>query len=352
MKDNSAEIFPVVDERGRVTGQITRGEAHSGSKVLHPVVHLHLFNPSGELYLQRRPDWKDIQPGKWDTSCGGHIDYGETPEEALRREVGEELGITGFRPLPMGMYVFESARERELVYVSRAVWDGEVHPSATELDGGRFWSRDEILENIGRGVFTPNFESEYQRFLPDVTQPGDGAFLPPADVLPRGIIQPLCGVCPVIPSDCFIAPNAAVIGQVRMGHECSVWHGAVLRGDVSTITLGDRSNVQDNATVHVSTWTAPAVIGNDVTIGHNACVHGCTIHDGALIGMGSTVLDHAEIGEGAIVAAGALVLQNTKIGPHEIWAGVPAKFVKKTVPGQAEILARHYTELKEWYDTH
>ncbi len=350
MKDNSTELFPVVDARGHVTGKITRGEAHNGCKVLHPVVHLHLFNSQGELYLQRRPDWKDIQPGKWDTACGGHIDYGETPAEALRREVGEELGITGFRPLPMGMYVFESAREKELVYVNRAVWDGEVKPSATELDGGRFWSRQEILENIGTGVFTPNFESEYQRFLLPLTSEPDVSLLPPSGLQTAPIVRPLCGVSPVIPADCFIAENAAIIGQVTLGHDCSIWYGAVLRGDVNTITLGDRSNVQDNATVHVSTWTAPAVIGNDVTIGHNACVHGCTIHDGALIGMGSTVLDHAEIGEGAIVAAGALVLQNTQIGPHEIWAGVPAKFIKKTEPGQAEILARHYIELKGWYE--
>ena len=96
--DNQQEIFPIVDENGTVIGSATRGECHSGSKLLHPVVHLHVFNSKGDIYLQKRPEWKDIQPGKWDTAVGGHIDYGETPEEALRREVREELGITDFIP--------------------------------------------------------------------------------------------------------------------------------------------------------------------------------------------------------------------------------------------------------------
>ena len=110
MKDNSLEKFPIVDEEGHVIGSATRGECHSGSKLLHPVVHLHVFNSKGEVYLQRRPDWKDIQPGKWDTSVGGHIDYGEKPEQALVREVREELGITEFTPERVGKYVFESIR--------------------------------------------------------------------------------------------------------------------------------------------------------------------------------------------------------------------------------------------------
>lgn len=165
MQDNKEERFPIVDEEGRVVGSATRGECHSGSKLLHPVVHLHVFNSRGEVYLQKRPEWKDIQPGKWDTSVGGHIDYSETPEQALIREVREELGITDFVPERVGQYVFESLREREFVYVHRTLYDGPVHPSAEELDGGRFWTLDEIRSAIGQNILTPNFESEFQKFF-------------------------------------------------------------------------------------------------------------------------------------------------------------------------------------------
>lgn len=161
--DNQEEKFPIVNEQGEVIGSATRGECHSGSKLLHPVVHLHVFNSKGDIYLQRRPAWKDIQPGKWDTAVGGHIDYGETPEEALRREVREELGITDFVPVPIDKYVFESQREKELVYVNRTTYDGEIRPSTDELDGGRFWTLQEIRKAIGKGLLTPNFESEFQR---------------------------------------------------------------------------------------------------------------------------------------------------------------------------------------------
>ena len=165
MKDNQQEIFPIVDEEGRVVGKATRGECHSGSMLLHPVVHLHVFNLQGNVYLQKRPEWKDIQPGKWDTAVGGHIDYGETPEVALLREVREELGITDFTPELVGKYVFESKRERELVYVHRTIYDGVIMPSKEELDGGRFWTMEEVREAIGQGVLTPNFESEFVRFF-------------------------------------------------------------------------------------------------------------------------------------------------------------------------------------------
>ncbi|MCR5159210.1 MAG: NUDIX domain-containing protein [Prevotella sp.] len=166
--DNQQEIFPIVDESGTVIGSATRGECHGGSKLLHPVVHLHVFNSRGDIFLQRRPEWKDIQPGKWDTAVGGHIDYGETPEEALRREVREELGITDFKPEFMGKYVFESQRERELVYVHRTTYDEEIRPSADELDGGRFWTMQEIRQAMGQGVLTPNFESEFLRSFCDI----------------------------------------------------------------------------------------------------------------------------------------------------------------------------------------
>ena len=165
MIDNNDEMFPLVDEQRNIIGAITRGEAHDGSKKLHPVVHLHVFNSKGEIYLQKRPAWKDIQPSKWDTACGGHIDLGEDVKTSLKREVREELGITDFTPQDMGHYVFESAREKELVYVHKTIYNGDIQPSKEELDGGRFWSRDEILSNIGKNIFTPNFENEYTKFF-------------------------------------------------------------------------------------------------------------------------------------------------------------------------------------------
>jgi len=163
--DNEEEQFPIVDEQGNILGAISRGHAHDGCKILHPVVHLHVFNSRGELYLQHRPAWKDIQPDKWDTACGGHVDLGESVEIALRREVREELGMTDYEPVSMGHYVFESLKEKELVYVHRCVYDGPVCPDKDELAGGRFWSKEEISENIGKNIFTPNFENEYKRFF-------------------------------------------------------------------------------------------------------------------------------------------------------------------------------------------
>ena len=159
------EWFPLVNEEGETIGKATRRECHSGSKQLHPVIHLHIFNDAGELYLQKRSMNKDIQPGKWDTAVGGHIDYGETVEEALRREVREELGITEFTPQFMTRYIFESAIEKELVNTFRTVYNGEIQPDAEELDGGRFWPMEEIKTNLGKNVFTPNFEQEFRRLF-------------------------------------------------------------------------------------------------------------------------------------------------------------------------------------------
>lgn len=162
-QDNSRELFPVVDEEGKVIGKATRGDCHGGSMLLHPVVHLHVFDPDGRLYLQKRPVWKDIQPGKWDTAVGGHVDFGEEIDDALRREAHEELGLTDFEPMFVGRYVFESERERELVHTYRAVVEpGDVHPS-DELDGGRWWTVDEIRRDAH--LLTPNLRGELPLIL-------------------------------------------------------------------------------------------------------------------------------------------------------------------------------------------
>ncbi|MCC8094154.1 MAG: NUDIX domain-containing protein [Tannerellaceae bacterium] len=159
------EWFPVVDENGETIGKATREECHSGSKWLHPVVHLHIWNEAGVVYLQQSSMHKDIQPGKWDTAVGGHIDYGETVEEALVREVREELEITDFSPCFMTRYIFESPIEKELVHTFCTVYTGRISPDRKELEDGRFWEIKEIEARLGKEVFTPNFEQEFQQVI-------------------------------------------------------------------------------------------------------------------------------------------------------------------------------------------
>ncbi len=154
------EIFPIVNSHGEVIGSATRTECHAGTFILHPVVHLHIFNSQGDLYLQKRVITKKIQPGKWDTAVGGHVDYGEKIENALLRETREELGVKDFTPKFLMCYEFRSAIETELVYVYKCEYNGDFNPDPTEVSEGKFWSWDEIKENIGKGIFTPNFESE------------------------------------------------------------------------------------------------------------------------------------------------------------------------------------------------
>ena len=156
------EIFPIVNTEGEVVGSATREECHAGTFLLHPVVHLHIFNSAGELYLQKRVMTKKIQPGKWDTAVGGHVDYGEQIEDALLRETREELGVRDFTPEFLMRYEFRSQVEAELVYIYKCVYDGDFNLDPLEVDEGRFWSLDEIKKSIGKGLFTPNFESEIE----------------------------------------------------------------------------------------------------------------------------------------------------------------------------------------------
>lgn len=167
------------------------------------------------------------------------------------------------------------------------------------------------------------------------------------------LIKTVRGFVPQIGERCYLAENATIVGDVVMGNDCSIWFNAVLRGDVNAIRIGDRVNVQDGSVLHTLYEKSTVHIGNDVSIGHNATIHGADIGDKALIGMGATVLDHAVIGEGAIIAAGALVLSNTVVEPFTLWAGVPARFVKRVDPTQSKELnlriAEGYLLYASWY---
>jgi carbonic anhydrase/acetyltransferase-like protein (isoleucine patch superfamily) len=167
------------------------------------------------------------------------------------------------------------------------------------------------------------------------------------------VILPVNGVHPQLPESCFIAPNATIVGAVTAGEECSFWFNAVVRGDVNTITLGNRVNVQDGACIHCTYQKTKTVIGDDVSIGHNAIVHGCTVEAKVLIGMGAIVMDNASIGTGSVIAAGAVILEGTVVPPGTIWAGVPAKQVKTVSPelmaGEVERIAKNYLFYSGWF---
>jgi isopentenyldiphosphate isomerase/intracellular septation protein A len=158
--DNKAEWVPLVNEKGMLIGKATRAEVHRGPGKLHPVIHLHLINSIGEIYLQKRAMNKDTFPGKWDTSVGGHVDLGETIEQALLRETAEELNITEIHPIPLTQYKWETNIESELVFSFRAIYNATPVFNKQEIDEGRFWTINEIKKNLGTGIFTPNFESE------------------------------------------------------------------------------------------------------------------------------------------------------------------------------------------------
>lgn len=167
------------------------------------------------------------------------------------------------------------------------------------------------------------------------------------------IIKPVNGKHPEIPNDCFIADNATIVGEVSMGTACSVWFNAVIRGDVHFIKMGNKVNVQDGAVIHATYQKSPTTIGNNVSIGHNAIVHGCTIHDNVLIGMGSIVMDDCVVESNSIIAAGAVVTQNTRVEAGSIYAGIPAKKVKdiskELISGEINRIANNYVKYSSWF---
>jgi carbonic anhydrase/acetyltransferase-like protein (isoleucine patch superfamily) len=166
-------------------------------------------------------------------------------------------------------------------------------------------------------------------------------------------ILPVKGILPCFGNECFIAPNATVVGDVIMGDQCSVWFNAVVRGDVNAIRIGNKVNIQDGAIIHCTYEKTRAVVGNNVSIGHLAIVHGCTIEDNVLIGMGSIVMDNAVIGSDSIIAAGAVVLEGTIVEPGSIYAGVPAKKVKsiskELIDGEINRIANNYVTYSSWF---
>ena len=167
------------------------------------------------------------------------------------------------------------------------------------------------------------------------------------------LILPVKGIMPAMGANCFIAPNATIVGDVIMGNDCSVWFNAVIRGDVNSIRMGNKVNVQDGAVLHCTYEKTKVVIGNNVSIGHNAIVHGCVIEDNVLIGMGAIVMDNVQVGSNCIIAAGAVVLENTVVESGCIYAGVPAKKVKniseELISGEINRIADNYLMYSGWF---
>jgi len=167
------------------------------------------------------------------------------------------------------------------------------------------------------------------------------------------LIKSVNGRSPIIPNDCYVAENATIIGDVSFGASCSIWFNAVIRGDVHYIKIGDKVNIQDGAIIHCTYQKHPTIIGNNVSIGHSAVVHGCTIQDNVLIGMGAIVMDNCIVESNSIVAAGAVLTQNTVVESGTIWAGVPAKKVKdidqSDFAGEIERISNNYVMYSSWY---
>ena len=168
------------------------------------------------------------------------------------------------------------------------------------------------------------------------------------------ILKKVNGKSPQIPNDSYVADNATIVGDVQMGNQCSIWFNAVIRGDVHYIKLGNKVNVQDGAIIHATYKTSPTNIGNNVSIGHNAIVHGCTIQDNVLIGMGSIIMDDCVVESNSIIAAGAVVTKNTRVESGSVYAGIPAKKVKdisqELISGEIDRIANNYVKYSGWYE--
>ncbi|HEY4154548.1 MAG TPA: gamma carbonic anhydrase family protein [Puia sp.] len=167
------------------------------------------------------------------------------------------------------------------------------------------------------------------------------------------LILPVNGVSPVFGKNTYLAPNSTIVGDVVMGDDCSIWFNAVVRGDVNSIRIGNKVNIQDGCIIHCTYQKAKTIIGNNVSIGHNAIVHGCILHDNVLVGMGSIIMDGAEVGSNSIIAAGAVVLENTKIEQGVIYAGVPAHKIKdipqELIQGEIDRIANNYVLYADWF---
>jgi carbonic anhydrase/acetyltransferase-like protein (isoleucine patch superfamily) len=190
-----------------------------------------------------------------------------------------------------------------------------------------------VITTFGFGEFIKNFVTTFTAPMP--------------------LILPVQGIKPIFGEDCFIAENATIVGQVTMGDQCSVWFTAVVRGDVNTITIGNKVNIQDGAIIHATYQKAATVIGNNVSIGHRAMVHGCTIHDNVLIGMGAIVMDHCVVESNCIIAAGALLPEGTHVKAGSVYAGIPAKKIKDLTPelfeGEIQRIANNYIMYSSWF---
>lgn len=214
------------------------------------------------------------------------------------------------------------------------------------LVAAALFNKDILLKSVTPMQLNKNTEVGFKDNIISLPQAAFKTYIMP-------VILPVKGVMPVMGENCFVAPNATIVGEVVMGNECSVWFNAVVRGDVNFIRMGNKVNVQDGAVIHCTYLKNGTTIGNNVSIGHNAIVHGCVIDDNVLVGMGAIVMDNVHIGSNSIIAAGAVVPEGTVVEPGSIYAGVPAKKLKdvsqELVHGEIDRIANNYVLYSSWF---